>query len=355
MPELNINEWNDFLTYYPDAHLLQTSAWGELKKAFGWTVTRISSGSPPNRLSPDSLDLPSSTLPAGAQLMFRRALPGFSMAYLPKGPLFPAGPGTAPWEDLLPEIDAACRKRRAVFLKVEPDVWESQTSAADAAASPPKGFEPGQHAIQPQRTLLVDLRGSEDRIQSQMKQKTRYNIKLSQKKGVVVHPSADIDTFHRLLQVTGGRDDFGVHSLQYYRKVYELFHSRGECELLMASFEGEPLAGLMIFAYGRRAWYLYGASTSSHRDRMPNYILQWEAMRWAREQGCEEYDLWGVPDEEEAVLEEQFHQRPDGLWGVYRFKRGFGGQLCRAAGPWDRVYIPFLYSLYKLWIRRWGG
>ena len=119
-------------------------------------------------------------------------------------------------------------------------------------------------------------------------------------------------------------------------------------ELLVAEYEGRPLAALMVFARGRRAWYLFGASTDRERNRMPAYLLQWEAMRWARARGCEEYDLWGVPDEEEPALEACFETRTGGLWGVYRFKRGFGGRVVRAAQARDRVYNRLLYRVY-LW------
>ena len=85
---------------------------------------------------------------------------------------------------------------------------------------------------------------------------------------------------------------------------------------------------------------------------MAAYALKWEAMRWARARGCSEYDLWGAPDEDEAGLEADFKNRSDGLWGVYRFKRGFGGQLKRAPGPWDRVYNPIMYFLYDRWMAR---
>jgi peptidoglycan pentaglycine glycine transferase (the first glycine) len=151
-----------------------------------------------------------------------------------------------------------------------------------------------------------------------------------------------------MMQVTGGRDGFGVHSLEYYRRAFELFHPAGACELLVAEFEGKPLAALMVFAHGRRAWYVYGASNDEERNRMPTYLLQWEAIRWAKARGCEEYDLWGVPDENEETLESNFESRNDGLWGVYRFKRGFGGEIRRAAQALDRVYNPLLYKLY-LW------
>ncbi len=114
----------------------------------------------------------------------------------------------------------------------------------------------------------------------------------------------------------------------------------------IAEHQGRLLAGLMVFAFGGKAWYLYGASADDGRELMPNYLLQWEAMRWAQAQGAQTYDLWGVPDEDEQTLETQFTQRSDGLWGVYRFKRGFGGRLVRVAGAWDWVYAPLQYRLY---------
>lgn len=342
MPELCTSDWDSYLKLTPDAHLLQTTAWGELKASFGWK---------PARVTANAADPASSEPPAGAQILFRGLPLGFSIAYIPKGPL------GENWEALWPEIDKACRKHRAIFLKVEPDLWTKSDpdllpSQAQGEPPPPAGFLLSSHSIQPPRTLIVDLTGVEERVLGHMKQKTRYNIKLALKKGVVVQPSADLETFHRLLRVTGGRDHFGVHSLNYYRRAYELFHPRGDCELLLAESQGEALAGLMVFANGSRAYYLYGASASDHRDRMPTYLLQWEAMRWARARGCKQYDLWGVPDENEEVLENTFTGRSDGLWGVYRFKRGFGGELVRAVGPWDRVYQPALYTLYQKWISR---
>ena len=195
---------------------------------------------------------------------------------------------------------------------------------------------------------MVDLRRSEDEILARMKQKTRYNIRLAQKKGVTVRPWDDLPAFHEMMLVTSGRDGFGVHTLEYYQRAYQLFHPTGMAELLVAEYDGLPLAALMVFARRRRAWYVYGASNDQERNRMPTYLLQWEAIRWARSKGAEEYDLWGVPDEEEEILEAQFTERTGGLWGVYRFKRGFGGEVRRAAQAFDRVYNPLLYKVY-LW------
>jgi peptidoglycan pentaglycine glycine transferase (the first glycine) len=331
MPELDASQWDTFLSRYPQAHLLQSGDWGELKSGFGWEPVRLANGE------------------AGAQLLFRRLPLGLSMAYLPKGP---AGPNVILAHDhpLWAEIDAACRRRRAVFLKLEPDAWDDPLNPLP----PPPGFRLSPQTIQPPRTLVVDLQGGEEQVLMRMKQKTRYNIRLAEKKGVAVRPSANLETYHRLMQVTGERDRFGVHSQAYYQRAYDLFHPHGACELLVAEAEGHPLAALMVFARGWRAWYFYGASSDVHREWMPTYLLQWEAMRWAMRRGCREYDLWGVPDADEAALEASFTQRTDGLWGVYRFKRGFGGALRRAPGPWERVYQPGLYWLYRLWARRRG-
>jgi lipid II:glycine glycyltransferase (peptidoglycan interpeptide bridge formation enzyme) len=179
-----------------------------------------------------------------------------------------------------------------------------------------------------------------------MKQKTRYNIRLAGKKGVTVRAWDDLAAFHQMLLITGSRDKFGVHSLGYYRRAYELLHPQKMGELLVAEYEGKPLAALFVARHGNRAYYLYGASTDEERNRMPTYLLQWEAMQWAKACGCEEYDLWGVPDEPEATLEANFEKRNDGLWGVYRFKRGFGGELKRSVQAMDRVYNPLLYRAY---------
>jgi peptidoglycan pentaglycine glycine transferase (the first glycine) len=336
MMEVSLAEWNRFMECYPDAHVLQTGEWGELKSAFGWDAARIISGD------------------VGIQILFRKLPLGFTIAYAPK-PVLPCSddfscPGeettkvVTTWgEDFWAEVDSACKKRRAIFLKIEPDLWDDQLSTFNLQ---PSTFSP--YNIQPPRTIIIDIRGNEEEILARMKQKTRYNIRLAEKKGVTVRAWDDIPAFHKMMLVTGGRDNFGVHSLEYYRRAYELFHPAGMAELLVAEYEGKPLAALMVFARGCRAWYIYGASTDEERNRMPTYLLQWEAMKWARAKGAEEYDMWGVPDEDEATLEAEFETRHDGLWGVYRFKRGFGGALKRSQQAVDRVYNRLLYRLYLL-------
>lgn len=329
MAGISTVEWDGFLAGYPHAHLLQTSAWGALKANFGWQVERVMLGD------------------TGAQVLFRPLPLGLSFAYIPKGPVGPD------WPALWPEVRRVCRKKRAVLLKVEPDAWEpeSDEQAAQLTARFP-GFIGSADPIQPRRTLMVSLEGSEADWLARMKQKTRYNIRLAEKKAVTVRRSDDVPTFYQLMRITGERDGFGVHSQAYFQQAYDLFTPGGMCALLMAEFESRPLAGLMVFARGSRAWYFYGASNDEERSRMPTYLLQWEAMRWAKTQGCTEYDLWGVPDADEETLESNFANRADGLWGVYRFKRGFGGELKRSAGAWDYAALPLVYPLYRAWARR---
>jgi peptidoglycan pentaglycine glycine transferase (the first glycine) len=319
MPIASLSDWNLFLSTRPNAHLLQTGEWGELKSMFEWQPVRIVDGD------------------HGVQILFRKLPFGFTIAYIPK-----ANPDPSLWQ----EIDSICKQNRAIFLKLEQDLWNGQPLIPF-----PLSFKSSSHNIQPPRTILVNLEGTPDEILARMKQKTRYNIRLAEKKGVIVRPWEDLSAFHDMILVTGERDGFGVHSEKYYRRAYELLHSKGMCELLLAEYEGKPLAALFVARHGNRAYYLYGASTDEERNRMPAYLLQWEAMKWAKDRGCKEYDLWGVPDEEEPILEANFETRHDGLWGVYRFKRGFGGQLKRAAQALDRVYNPLLYQVYLRSIR----
>ena len=341
MSQVSLEQWKAFLSKFESPHILQTAEWGELKRAFGWDVERLVSGD------------------WGIQILFRKLPLGFTVAYAPK-PVFShqssviSHQSSVISEPFWREVDEVCRKKRAVFLKIEPDEWESKVSRLwmNTPKSGDFGVRVSPHNIQPPRTVIVSLEGSEDEILGRMKQKCRYNARLAEKKGVSVRSWDDLDGFHRMMTVTGGRDGFGVHSLEYYRKAYELFHSDGIADILVAEFETRPLAALMVFALGQRAYYLYGASTDEERNRMPTYLLQWRAMQWAKERGCTEYDLWGVPDADEETLEAQFETRHDGLWGVYRFKRGFGGQVKRAAQALDRVYIPWLYWVYLKFMAR---
>jgi lipid II:glycine glycyltransferase (peptidoglycan interpeptide bridge formation enzyme) len=317
-------KWDQFITEHPQAHILQTSAWGQLKSNFGWT---------PHYIQQENL---------GAQILFKQLPLGLRIAYIPRGPV-----GSKNWSGFWTAFDELCQRQNSVFLRVEPDVWAPVEK--DFVSRQLPNFIETDQTVQPPRTIMIDLTPSEEDLMMGMKSKTRYNIRLAERKDVIVRPSADVEAFHRMMLTTGDRDEFGIHSLAYYQQAFDLFSQKDAVVLLIAEYQGQPLAGLMAFAQGDTAWYFYGASTNQERNRMPTYLLQWEAMRWAKNKGCKYYDLWGVPDYPEEVLEEQFTDRSDGLWGVYRFKRGFGGEVVRTIGTFDRIYKPGFYKLYKLW------
>jgi peptidoglycan pentaglycine glycine transferase (the first glycine) len=324
MPLISADSWDEFIANFQNAHFLQASAWGRLKLGFGWKPYYSQAGK------------------AGAQILMRHIPLGFNIAYLPKGPL------GYDRDQLWDEIDTLCRQNKTIFIKIEPDTNEPTDSKLILELNKLGRLS---STIQPRRTMVVDLNGSENELLQRMKQKTRYNIGLAQRKGINVTLTGNVDAFYNMMIITGKRDRFGIHQREYYQNAYQLFSQKGQCVLLQADYNGKPLAAIMVFTQGKRAWYLYGASTDEERNRMPTYLLQWEAMRWSKNHGCSLYDLWGVPDASEDQLEADFIDRSDGLWGVYRFKRGFGAQLVRSAGAWDRVYNPALYRLYRLYTR----
>jgi len=321
--------WDEFVEASPHGHLLQSWAWGEFKGRFGWRPLRLAVSE-------------GGRLVGVGQALVRR-LPYRNLAYVPRGPVFdPEGPAG---DVLLQALHEAARRSGAMALKVEPP-WPDGPDAGGWWRA--RRFVPTAQTIQPRRTIVVDLRPEEEAILAQMKPKWRYNVRLAARKDVTVRQgtAADLPAFYALLQETGRRDGFAVHSPAYYEAAYSLFSPSGRVAFLLAEYQGQVLGGLMAFAFGQQAIYMYGASSNRERQRMPNHLLQWEAMRWAKARGCTGYDLWGIPD-----------LAPDSpsaaLGGVERFKAGFGGQAVRYAGAFDYVYSPLVYHAFNwVWRRR---
>jgi peptidoglycan pentaglycine glycine transferase (the first glycine) len=325
------DEWDRFVESR-HGHLLQSWTWGEFKSHFRWQAERVA-----------VRDETSGRLQGVAQVLMR-GLPLGKMAYVPKGPV--ADPqDRLTWARLLQRLRDFGREQKVAFLKVEPDAEDHHSLAR---LFEEEGFRPAGRGVQPATTILVNLEGDEQEILGQMKAKTRYNIGLAERKGVTVRvgDEADVAIFYELMEETRDRDAFGIHEREYYRQAWRLFAPGDQVRLFLAYYEDEPLAGLMAFAFDSRAYYLYGASAERHRNLMPNHLLQWQAMLWARGRGCTSYDLWGIPDEageDEEDMEEILGR--GGLWGVYRFKRGFGGRLLHHSPSYDYVYSPLLYWL----------
>jgi lipid II:glycine glycyltransferase (peptidoglycan interpeptide bridge formation enzyme) len=337
--------WDDFVTAHPSGHLLQSYAWGEFKRQHQWLPLRVI-----------ITEQGSERILAGAQILFRQ-MAGLSVAYIPKG-------AVVDWQDrplveaLLDTVHRTAKRRRAIYLKIEPN------EVADPVLEQRLGdyyrFKPSSETVQPKNTIRLDLTPSPEVILERMKSKTRYNIRLSERRGVSCRPAdpadpTDFARFYRLMETTGQRDRFGIHSVEYYRDVWNAFNSApensGNGTLWLAEFEGQIIAGVMVFSFGKEAAYLYGASSDEHRREMPTYLIQWKAIQWAKANGAEWYDFWGIPDdieaEENAHAESDDKNVRDGLWGVFRFKQGFGGEIVRYAGAFDFIYNRPMYLLWQ--------
>ena len=327
-------EWNAALLRLPTLHVLQTWEWGAFKGKHGWTPTRL-------------LFEQNGHIRAAALALQRRwpRLP-LSVMYVPKGPTLDFN-DAALFDRVLAELEALARQRRAIFVKIDPDV-ASDTPQGEAvvAALRRRGWRAPAEQIQFRNTMTLDLTLSEDALLAATKSKTRYNIRLAGRKGVVARPvdPDDLPRIYDLYAETAARDDFIIRPFDYYRGAWGDFVAAGLAQPFVAEFEGELLAALILFRFGRTAWYMYGASSNRHRNRMPNHLLQWEAIRWARTEGCTLYDFWGAPDQVNEA---------DPMWGVYRFKAGFGGRLVRHIGAYDYPVLRLLYWLYTVAMPRY--
>jgi lipid II:glycine glycyltransferase (peptidoglycan interpeptide bridge formation enzyme) len=273
--------------------------------------------------------------------------------YLPKGPLL------RDWGDeklrqlVLSDLIKLARRKGAIFLKMDPDIplgsgipgtpegQENPLGAAILDELTARGFSYSDEQIQFRNTVLIDLSPSEDELLARMKQKTRYNIRLAARKGVIVREGnqSDLTLLYKMYAETSLRDGFTIRGQDYYQSVWQTFMAQDEptCQPLIAEVDGDPVAAVMIFAFAKRAYYMHGMSRAVHRNKMPTYLLQWEAMKYAKAKGCTIYDLWGAPE----VFDES-----DSMWGVFRFKRGLGGEVLRTIGAYDLPIRPYYYKLY---------
>jgi peptidoglycan pentaglycine glycine transferase (the first glycine) len=329
-----LSDWTN-ATSGMQSSILQGWRWGEFKRRHGWEATRL-------------VVEESGQTVAAAQVL-RRPVGPMSVLYIPRGP-FASGARQDAFSMLTLEIDRLAASNRAAIAFLEPN----DRALLPLASGGDLGWSPSSIELQPLRTIKVRVDRDDEEILGSMKSKTRYNVRLAGRRGVQVRAGtmADIPRFFELLEETSSRDEFGVHGVEYYADMLDVFGD--DAILLLAEFEGELAAGAIVLQHGDEAVYMYGASTQSLQRHMPTHMLQFEAMRWARERGCVWYDLWGIPPTDEppeSARDGQANVR-SGLWGVYRFKQGFGGEVFLYPGVFERVYFP---SLVRLWRRFRGG
>jgi lipid II:glycine glycyltransferase (peptidoglycan interpeptide bridge formation enzyme) len=197
--------------------------------------------------------------------------------------------------------------------------------------------------IQPVSTVILGVRKSEESILSSMKSKTRYNVRLSRKKGVSVEEGGGemLEAWYRLHEQTAVRDRIAIRSKKYFCDLFEACRTypgeSPEYRILLARAQGSVVGGIILGIWKKHAWYLYGASSGTHRNLMPNYALQWRGIQIARERGCVDYDLFGIPPSDDP-------KHP--MAGLYQFKTGFGGCILNRMGCYDVVLRPLAYRAY---------
>ncbi|MBI3943068.1 MAG: peptidoglycan bridge formation glycyltransferase FemA/FemB family protein [Chloroflexi bacterium] len=320
-----VRAWNSLLTALPSAHILQSFQWGEIKARYGW--------------SPHRLAFLEEGVPIAAASVLVRPTPylPLSVLYSPKGPILDYR-HTGRLEKVLQSLEDFARSQRGIFIKIDPDVPANDQATIKLLEQ--RNWRYSQEQIQFRNSLVIDLRQGEGDLLRQMKPKTRYNIRLGLRRGIVIVDGtpADLVAFYQMFLETSQRDGFVIRPFQYYMDTWRILLESNLANLILAYYGGRLLAGLMVVRFDTRAWYMYGASREMHRDLMPNHVLQWEAMCWAKSQGCHTYDMWGAPEKLDPS---------DPLWGVYRFKEGFGGDFVSHIGAWDFAARSLLHRVYS--------
>jgi peptidoglycan pentaglycine glycine transferase (the first glycine) len=335
--------WNEQIKALPNSHVLQSTQWADVKKEVGWESNQL-------HWNNDCGDLTAAAMILTRTVRVFRFGPGLKVGYIPRGPILD-------WNDqelttrVLDKIEQFAVKNRLIFIKIDPEVVlgrgiPGSENAIEVKAGSNyleilknRGWQVSPEQIQFKNTVQIDLTGSEEELLKRMKQKTRYNLRLAERSGVVIRAAnqSELPDFYAMYAQTAARDGFIIREENYYLRVWQLFMDSDMAIPLVAEIEGQKIAGLILFYFAGRAWYLYGMSTTQHREKMPNYLLQWKAMLTAKAKGCSVYDLWGAPD----VFDES-----DSMFGVFRFKEGLGGEVIRTPGAWDFTRRPLLYSIY---------
>ncbi len=270
-----------------------------------------------------------------AILILKRKVPysNYHFFYAPRGPVMDFKNIKA-FDFLLDAVEIEAKKNNAISLKLDPQIFENDQEVINLLKT--RGFVYQKMNVQPRTTFIVDLHLPQDELLLTFEEKTRYNIRLSLKKGVVVKEISNdqgVEEFYDIYKETAERDNFLIHPISYYKNIKACLVDRGMANIFIAYHNDKPIAGVYTFNFGSRLWYMYGASLNASRNVMPNHALHWHIINWAKEKGFKDYDLFGIPSN-------PTENHP--LWGVYRFKKGFNGKLIKYVGVFDLAYKPIL-------------
>jgi len=323
--------YNAFAAASGYADVLQSWEWGEVKRRSGWTPRRLLVESDDGRVAGSAL------------VLARRPVRGLPrLLYAPRGPLV-EGFRSEVLQTLVEEIRA--RAGDAFMLKCDPPIEHASRESTEMTRA---GFHiatsAGFGGVQPKAVMVLDLSPEEEKIFGGFHSKWRYNVRLAERKGVEVAPAGreELPAFYDLLVETARRDGFFIRGRSYFSDLFDVLQPAGMMAMFLARHEGTPIAGAICMGFGSRLTYTYGASSSSHRNVMPNHLLQWQMIRWAKERGYSIYDFRGVsPLRDGKPVEEN-------IAGLNRFKEGFGARYVEYAGAFD---LPLRPLAYRAWLR----
>lgn len=248
-------------------------------------------------------------------------------------------------KELTEGIRELAKVKKAFTVKMEPDIKSSDLEFKKIMLD--LGFKLNDNAktfsegINPRYVFRLDIKDkTEEEIFNKFHSKTRYNIKLAARKGVIIKEGTkeDLKDFHRIMEITGKRDNFMIRPLSYFEKMYDCLAPKN-MKLMMAYYEDKPISGIIDIIYGNKIWYLYGASSNEHRNLMPNYLLQWDMIKYAIHNQKDIYDFRGVS----GIVDETHPQ-----YGLYRFKKGFDAEFTEFIGELYINFKPITYKLYKI-------
>jgi lipid II:glycine glycyltransferase (peptidoglycan interpeptide bridge formation enzyme) len=324
--DMNKSKWDAFIMQNSPESFLQSGEWGEFQAQTGRQVRHYA-------------------VKEGTKLLavvqaIEHCLPlGFKYWYLPRGPVLGVEDSPEILTYLLAQMKLAARAEGAVFVRLDPALSKDKADLLIRS-----GCRHLTGSVQPKDTLVLELTKSEEELLAEMKQKTRYNLRLAEKKGVAVtaiaYTEENFEKFWQLTTVTTARDGIVSHEKEYYHQLLATLSSgRGlQCLLYSAAFEGETIAANLVLFFGPYSVYLHGASSDAQRNLMAPYLLQWRQLQDAKARGCTTYDFWGITLGAENPR-----------WaGITRFKTGFGGREVSYAGAFDLPVNTALYGLYRL-------
>ena len=305
-----MHTYSSFWQQNPRRNLWQHPLWDEFQKSIGRKTWLLKSGN-------------------ASALVIKHDLPfGLSWLEVPRGPLFEDEEGLSV---ILDELKDLGNEEKAVFIRLSP-------YAPLRKRDWPIALSEAWDDHHPQTSLIIDLTQSESDILKQMKPKGRYNIKVAQKHGVTIRQGKDASEFYKLLMKTGNRDGFGIHPQSYYQNMLDKLGL--SALLLMAEYESKVIAGGIFVFLDEWGIYYYGASDDRYRNVMAPYLIQWEAIRAAKERGCRYYDFLGIAPE---------HAKKHPWKGVTEFKKKFGGRIITYPHAKEMVIRTFWYWIYRIY------